>query len=63
MRELDPDWQAMKRDASAALRKFRKSFTGELDPSLPSRTRSGGHGGGNTKDSGGEGADNDHALC
>ena len=61
--ELEPDWQAEQRDAPAALRKLRNSFTGNLHPVLPSRTRSGGRGGENESVGGGEGAGNDHALC
>ena len=61
--ESESDWQAEQRDAPAALRKLRNSFTGDLHPVLPSRTRSGGQGGGNESVGGGEGAGNDHALC
>ena len=61
--ELEPDWQAEQRDAPAALRKLRNSFTDNLHPVLPSRTRSGGQGGENESVGGGEGAGNDHALC
>ena len=61
--ELEPDWQAEQRDAAAALRKLRNSFTGNLHSVLPSRTRSGGQGGENESVGGGEGAGNDHALC
>ena len=43
--ESAPDWQAEQRDAPAALGKLRNSFTGDLHPVLPSRTRSGGQGG------------------
>ena len=58
--ESEPDWQAEQPDA---LRKLRNSFTGDLYLVLPSRTRSGGQGGGNEKVGGGEGTGNDHALC
>ena len=61
--ELEPDWQAEQRDAPAALRRLRNSFTDNLHPVLPSRTRSGGQGGENESVGGGEGAGNDHALC
>ena len=61
--ESDPDWQAEQRDASNASRKLRISFTGELHPVLPSRSRSGGQGGKNEGVGGGEGAGNDHTLC
>ena len=40
--KLEPDWQAEQRDALSSLRKLRNSFTGDLHPVLPSRTRSGG---------------------
>ena len=33
--ESEPDWQAEQRDAPAALRKLRNSFTGDLHPSYP----------------------------
>ena len=46
-KESEPDWQAEQRDAPAAFRKLRNSFTGDLHPVLTSRTRSGGHGGEN----------------
>ena len=59
----EPDWQAEQRDAPAALWKLRNSFTGDLHPVLPSRTRSGGQGGKHENVGGGEGAGNDHALC
>ena len=61
--ESEPDRQAKQRDAPAALRKVRNSFTGDLNPVLPSRTRSGGQGGKNEKVCEGEGAGNDHTLC
>ena len=61
--ESEPDWQAKQRDAPAALRKFRNSFTGDLHPVLPSRTKSGGQGGENENVGGGEGASNDNLLC
>ena len=61
--ESEPDWQAEQQDAPAALRKLRNSFTGDLHPVLPSRTRSGGQGGENENVGGGEGAGNDHELC
>ena len=61
--ELEPDGQAEQRDAPAALRKLRNSFTGNLHPVLPSCKRSGGQGGENESFGGGEGAGNDHALC
>ena len=61
--ELEPDWQAEQRDAPAALRKVHNSFTDNLHPVLPSRTRSGGRGRENESVGGGEGAGNDHALC
>ena len=61
--ESEPDWQAEQQDAPAALRKLRNSFTGDLHPVLPSRTRSGGQGGKNEDVDGGEGAGNDNALC
>ena len=50
--ESEPDWQAEQRDAPNVLRKLRNSFTGDLHPVLPSRTRSGGQGGGNEKSAG-----------
>ena len=62
-KESEPDWQTEQRDAPAALRKLRNSFTGDLHPVLPSRTRSGGQGGENESVGGGEGASNDNALC
>ena len=37
--ESEPDWWAEQRDAPAALKKLRNSFTGDLLPVLPSRTR------------------------
>ena len=55
--------EAEQRDAPASLRKLRNSFTGDLHPVLPSRTRNGGQGGKNESVGGGEGAGNDHALC
>ena len=61
--ESEPDWQAEQRDAPAALRKLRNSFTGDLHPDLPSCTRSGGQGGEKENFGGGEGAGNDNALC
>ena len=61
--ESESDSLAEQRDAPAALRKLRNSFTGDLHPALPSRTRSGGQGGENESAGGGEGAGNDHALC
>ena len=61
--ESEPDWQAEQQDALAALRKLRNSFTGDLHPVLPSRTRSGEQGGENENVDGGEGAGNDNALC
>ena len=61
--ESEPDWQAEQRDAPAALRKLRNSFTGDLHPVLPSRTRSGGQGGENESVGGGEGAGTYNALC
>ena len=45
--ESKPDWQAEQRDAPAVLRKLRNSFTGDLHPVLPSRTRSSGQRGNN----------------
>ena len=59
----ESDWQAEQRDAPAALRKIRNSFTGDLHPVLPSRTRSGGQGGENESVGGDEGVGNDNALC
>ena len=59
----EPDWQAEQRDAATALRKLRTSFTGDLHPILPSRTRSDGQGGENENVGGGEGASNNNALC
>ena len=38
-KESEPDWQAEQRDA---LKKLRNSFTGDLHPVLPSRTRTAG---------------------
>ena len=61
--DSEPDWQAEQRDAPAALRKLRNSFTCDLHPVLPSRTRSGGQGGENENVGGGEGAGNDNLLC
>ena len=61
--ESEPDWEAEQRDAPAALRKLRNSFTGDLHPVLPSRTRSGGQGGEDEYVGGGEGAGKDNALC
>ena len=61
--ELEPDWQAEQRDAPDALRKLHNSFTGDLDPVLPSRIRRGRQGGENENVGGGKGAGNDHALC
>ena len=63
--ESEPDWQAEQRDTPAILVKLRNSFTGDLYPVLPSRTRSGGQEGRIQKVGGGEGAGagNDHALC
>ena len=61
--ESEPNWQAEQRDAPAALGKLRNSFTGDLHPVLPSRTRSGGQGGENERVGGGDGAGNDNALC
>ena len=61
--ESEPDWQAEQRDAPTVLRKLRNSFTGDLHPVLPSRTRSSGQGGENENVGGGEGAGNDNALC
>ena len=43
----EPDRQAEEWDAPAALRKLRNSFTGDLHPVLPIRTRNGGQGGEN----------------
>ena len=61
--QSETDWQAEQRDAPAALRKLRNSFTGDLHPVLPSSTRSGGQGGENENVGRGEGAGNDNALC
>ena len=61
--ESEPDWQAEQRDAPAALRKLRNSFTGDLHPVLPRRTRSGGQGGENENVDGDEGAGSDNARC
>ena len=60
--ESEPEWQAEQRDAPAALRKLRNSFTGDLHPVLPSRTRSGGQGGENKNVDGGEAASNEEDL-
>ena len=62
-KESEPDWQAGQHDAPAAFRKLRNSFTSDLHPVLPSRTRGGGQGVENESVCGGEGAGNDHALC
>ena len=63
--ESEPDWQAEQWDTPAILVKLRNSFTGDLYPVLPSRTRSGGQEVRIQKVGGGEGAGagNDHALC
>ena len=63
--ESEPDWQAEQRGTLATFMKLRRSFTGDLYPVLPSRTRSGGQEGRNQKVGGGEGAGegNDHMLC
>ena len=61
--ESELDWQVEQRDAPAALRKLRNSFTGNLHPVLPSCTNSGWQRGENESVGGGEGAGNDNALC
>ena len=61
--ESEPDWQAEQRDAPAALRKLRNSFTGDSQTVLPSRSGGGGQGGENKSVGEGEGAGNDNALC
>ena len=47
--ESEPGWQAEQRGTLATFMKLRSSFTGDLYPVLPSRTRSGGQEGRNQK--------------
>ena len=61
--ESKPDWQDEKRDTSVSLRMLHNSLTGDIHSTQTSRTRSGRHGGGHDKASGGEGVGNTYALC